>query len=478
MMGAPIFSLCHATARTPGGWVEACAAWRKACRVPSRCEYVLSIHRRFAELGYEPAKGMSFPGLYLNTVKALQMCWGEAGMVIVNTGDPTMTNNANVGGLASSGLVLVDVNDDLFPCDGWDEKLLEAIEKAGGLDRDFVVKVSHGEYHPELITHPIISRSYYAKIGPVDTGYLGYGQDDELTAKAYRAGVVIDAPQIFFEHRDWRKEQRPKDAIDEWNNRPEVWKARAETLEKNLAPPKSAKRKTIAVCTPGTPFDARWLSDWDQAYAWLLARYTVRRTYCTGNNIYQVREGCAEMVGALPDAPDYVLWIDSDNPPRQVAIEWLLAAMERSEVEGERIDIIGGWYRMNDERGVVAAGGMTALLPEKAVAESRSLIECEAGIGFGLLLMRGSVLVGLGPEAFWPAYVPGRKPPLTDDWSWCHHAREAGFKLWLHPMAFVEHLKFNAVPARAGSLTEGEKDNGDSSNSSDQPSDVQIVESD
>ena len=34
--------------------------------------------------------------------------------------------------------------------------LLEAIERAGGLDRDFVVKVSHGEYHPELITHPIL----------------------------------------------------------------------------------------------------------------------------------------------------------------------------------------------------------------------------------------------------------------------------------------------------------------------------------
>jgi hypothetical protein len=472
MMSIPIFSLCHATARTPGGWVEACAAWRKACRVPSRCEYVLSIHRRFAELGYEQAKGMSFPGLYLNTVKALQMFWDEAGMVIVNTGDPTMTNNANAGGIASSGRVLVDVNDDLFPCDGWDEKLLDAIQKAGGLDRDFVVKVSHGEYHPELITHPIISRSYYAKIGPVDSGYLGYGPDDELTVRAYQAGVVIDAPQIFFDHRDWRKEQRPKDAIDEWNDRPEVWKARRETLEK-----RGLIRRTIAVCTPGTPFDVHWLAEWDLLYRWLLAHYSVVRAYGVSNNIYQVRETCYEAVKSVCGRSDYVLWLDSDNPPRLEAVQWLLASMEAAESAGpeQAVDIIGGWYRMNDDRGLVAAGGQT-LLSEAEVTASRSLIEIETGIGFGCLLMRGSVMYALGAEAFAPKYTEGRNRPWPDDYSWCQCAIEAGYKIWLHPKAFVEHWKLNAVPARAGSFKK-EEQYGVSGNGGSEPSDLQIVDS-
>jgi GT2 family glycosyltransferase len=417
---------------------------------------------------------MSFPGLYMNTLHALQMFWGDSGLVIVNTGDPTMTNNANVGGIASSGRVLVDVNDDLFPCDGWDEKLLEAIEKAGGLDRDFVVKVSHGEYHPELITHPIVSRSYFEKIGPVDSGYLGYGPDDELTVRAYQAGVVIDAPQIFFDHRDWRKEQRPKDAVDEWNNRPEVWKARGETLEKNLVGP---KRKTLAVCTPGSPFPSRWLIQWDMLFAWLLARYEVKRIYAEANNIYQVREICYEATKASCNGggpPDYVLWIDSDNPPNLEAVQWLLASMEAAESAGpeQAVDIIGGWYRMSDERGVVAAGGMSKLFSEQTVAASRSLIECEAGIGFGLLLMRGSVLWKLGAEAFWPAYVAGKKRPLTDDWSWCYRAREAGYKIWLHPKAWVEHLKLNAVPALAGSSQKEGKNNGDSIDSGSEPSDL------
>jgi len=468
----PIFSLCHCTARVPGGWEKTCERWRRACDRPERVEYVLSIHRRQEELSYSPVT--PFFRLYRDALLTLRLWWPDTGVLAINPAEPTLTNNGNMASACSSGRVLVDVNDDLLPCDGWDTALLEAIERAGGLDRDFVVKVSHGDYHPELITHPVLSRSYYERIGPVDTAYLAYGADDEATARAYRHGVVIDAPQIVFEHLDWRKGQRPKDAIDEWNNRPEVWKNRAETLERRIAP---AKRKTLAVCTPGTPFDARWLAEWDKAYAWLLNRYTVWRAYTTGNNIFQVRGACCEMVAELfPEPPDYVLWIDSDNPPRQSSIEWLLAAMETSEVQGERIDVIGGWYRMNDARGVVAAGGMTALLPEKAVSESRSLIECEAGIGFGLLLMRGSVLAGLGPDAFWPAYVEGRKSPLTDDWSWCHRARAAGFKLWLHPMAFVEHLKFDAVPARAGISEKGETGNGDNINSGHQPSDVQELD--
>ena len=473
MTSTPIFSLCHPTARAPGGWVEACAAWRKACAVPSRCEYILSIHRRFEELGYEPAKGISFPGLYLNTVKALQMFWADSGMVIVNTGDPTMTNNANVGGIASSGRVLVDVNDDLFPCEGWDEKLLEAIERAGGLDRDFVVKVSHGDYHPELITHPILSRSYYQKIGPVDSGYLGYGPDDELTVTALRDRVVIDAPQIFFDHRDWRKGQRDKDAIDEWNNRPEVWKARRETLEK-----KGWLRKTIAVCTPGTPFDVHWLSEWDLLYRWLLANYHVVRAYGVSNNIYQVRETCYEAVrGVCERTPDYVLWLDSDNPPRLEAVRWLLASMEAAESAetDQAVDIIGGWYRMNDDRGVVAAGG-AELLSEEEVVSSRSLIEIETGIGFGCLLMRGSVMYALGAEAFAPLYVEGRNRPWPDDYSWCQRAKDAGYKIWLHPKAFVEHWKLNAVPARAGSFKK-EEQNGDYINACGEPSDLQIVDS-
>ena len=60
----------------------------------------------------------------------------------------------------------------------------------------------------------------------MDPRYLGYGCDDEFTEHAYRDGVVIEAPQIVFEHQHWTNGGRPKDAIDEHNNRPEVWAAK------------------------------------------------------------------------------------------------------------------------------------------------------------------------------------------------------------------------------------------------------------
>ena len=467
MRETPIFSLCHGTARVPGGWEEACERWRRACHRPERVEYVLSIHRRGRELGYSD---LSFPDLYQETLMALRLWWPDSGVLAVNPGEPTMTNNGNMAAACSSGRVLVDVNDDLLPCDGWDTALFEAIERAGGLDSDFVIKVSHGDYHPELITHPVLSRSYYERIGPVDTAYLAYGADDEATVRAYRDGVVIDAPQIVFEHLDWRKGQRPKDAIDEWNNRPEVWKNRAETLDKRVP-----LRKTIAVCTPGTPFDALWLAEWDALFAWLLSRYEVKRAYALGNNIYQVRELAFEAVkSACPTVPDYVLWLDSDNPPKREAVEWLLASMEAAESAGpdEAVDIIGGCYRMDDERGVIAAGGMATLLSETDVRASRSLIEIENVIGFGCLLMRGSVMDTLGADAFAPKYIPGRARPLTDDMSWCHCAMEAGYKIWLHPMAWVEHLKITAVPARAGIQKEEVNEHGFNSHSGGKSSDV------
>lgn len=471
MRETPIFSLCHGTARVPGGWEEACERWRRACHRPERVEYVLSIHRRGRELGYSD---LSFPDLYHETLMALRLWWPDSGVLAVNPAEPTMTNNGNMAAACSSGRVLVDVNDDLFPCDGWDTALLEAIERAGGLGRDFVLKVSHGEYHPELITHPILSRSYFERIGPTDAGYLGYGADDELTVRATVDGVVIDAPQIVFEHLDWRKGQRPKDAIDEWNNRPAVWKARGETLDKRVP-----LRKTIAVCTPGTPFHALWLAEWDKLFAWLLSRYEVKRAYALGNNIYQVREVAFEAVkSACTEAPDYVLWLDSDNPPKREAVEWLLASMEAAESAGpdEAVDIIGGCYRMDDERGVIAAGGMATLLSETDVRASRSLIEIENVIGFGCLLMRGSVMMALGADAFAPRYIPGRARPLTDDMSWCHCAMEAGYKIWLHPMAWVEHLKLTAVPARAGIQKEEVNDYGISTDSGSESSDLQVVD--
>jgi hypothetical protein len=85
-------------------------------------------------------------------------------------------------------------------------------------------------------------------------------------------------------------------------------------------------------------------------------------------------------------------------------------------------------------------------------------------------------MMALGADAFAPKYIPGRKRPLDDDMSWCHCAMEAGYKIWLHPMAWVEHLKLTAVPARAGIQKEEVNDYGLSTDSGSESSDLQVVD--
>jgi len=220
----PVFSLLHPTAR-PNGWQTAAEAWVSSAKEWNSFEYVLSIHRRQAEL--PNSVGIDWYEYYDST-----RCWFEDNIgpyVIlgINILAPTMVNNGNCAALCSSGLVLVDVNDDLFPCQDWDEKLLNAIARAGKkLTDEFVIKVNHGSYQPKLITHPVISRAYFERIGPVDPRYLGYGCDDELTEHAYRDGVVIEAPEILWEHRHHSNGLRAADALDAHNARPEVWEAK------------------------------------------------------------------------------------------------------------------------------------------------------------------------------------------------------------------------------------------------------------
>ena len=224
----PVFSLCHPTAR-PLMWEKTCHTWLANCVDPSQCEYILGIHKRQAEL---PELVPPFKVMYGKILESLYFSGWPFRRAVINEGDPTMVNNANGVALASVGYVLVDVNDDLFPCARWDEALLAAIGDRG-LDSEFVIKVSINapdgtSYHPGIITHPIVSSRYFERVGPTDPRYLGYGCDDDFTAHAYRDGVVIEAPQIVFEHRHWTNGGRPKDAIDEHNGRPEVWERKAE----------------------------------------------------------------------------------------------------------------------------------------------------------------------------------------------------------------------------------------------------------
>ena len=374
----------------------------------------------------------------------------------------------NAAAKASTGQVLVMVADDFFPPEHWDTLLLEAIPDLSG---EYAVHVDAQDPWCWIMTHPILTRAYYERPGrggckPGDLfypEYLSVGCDDDFTECAKRDGVVINAKHLKFEHRHPALklvELKDRDAVYQHEDSAEAYAVKERVLGKrrrNGYTDRPDPLKSLAVVMPGSGFSAEWLSTWDDLHEFLGSRFRLGRIYSQSNNIYYVRIEAARAVLAL-GVPDYVLWIDSDNPPTIQAFSALLADMQASERNTDPmlrpIDISGAWYRYKgpDKQFSYIAAGRSFGADDMQLSEAEvldalkrgKLIDDLAFIGFGMLLMRGSVLAELGPQGFAPVQSDARGF-LADDVSWCLRAKEAGHLIYLNPAAHVEHLKLGPV---------------------------------
>jgi hypothetical protein len=289
--------------------------------------------------------------------------------------------------------------------------------------------------------------------------YISVGSDDDFTENAFLDGVVIDACELKFEHRHPSVTGLKPDEVAQQSNRLEAWQVRERVLGRRRSEQFGRRKlKSLTVITPGRPFEPDWMAEWEPLYTYLLSRFMLYRVWGLSNNIYQVREVATRQALSQENTPDYVLWIDSDNPPKLDSFKLLLAQMQESEQRPDMpsIDIIGAWYRYagpDEERSYIAAG-LDSLKADSQLTEDyvlsclerNELVEDIAFIGFGMLLMRGEVLRKLGPEGFWPKAVDAPRGYLMDDVSWCERARALGYRIFLHPGAFVEHTKLRYVP--------------------------------
>jgi hypothetical protein len=375
----------------------------------------------------------------------------------------------NAAAKASTGQVLVMVADDFFPPEHWDTLLLSVIPDLSG---EYAVHVDAQDPWPWIMTHPILTRAYYERPGRGGCKpgalfyheYLSMGCDDDFTECATRDGVVVNAKRLKFEHRHPALKLVPmedRDAVYQHEDSAEAWAVKERVIGKRRRNgytdgPDPLKR--LVVVTPGTPFDYRWLSEWDNLSWYLRTHFDSAHIYSVDNNIYKVRVEAAR-AALSQGVPDYVLWIDSDNPPTVQAFCALLADLQASERNTDPmlrpIDISGAWYRYkgpDKEFSYIAAGRSfdpdvrQISEPEVLDALKRGkLIDDLAFIGFGMLLMRGSILAELGPQGFNPVPVNDERGFLTDDVSWCLRAKERGHLIYLNPAAHVEHLKIGPV---------------------------------
>ena len=189
----PEISLIHPTARTrpseafPLGWLEAERSWFEAAEAPERVEYILAIHEsRWGDWRQLP---VAFSP------------WGYGTRLVCSHGRDCCVDNSAAAIALSAGKLLVIVMDDLFPPQGWDRMLVEAL--GGDLDQEAVVHVSTGARNDDRVFIPqVCTRKRLVRYGYVGhPAYYSMFVDNEFTDVARRDGVVIEAMHIRFHHR-------------------------------------------------------------------------------------------------------------------------------------------------------------------------------------------------------------------------------------------------------------------------------------
>jgi hypothetical protein len=314
---------------------------------------------------------------------------------------------------------------------------------------------------------PIMSRSRYLRLGYVlYPGYESMYADNDFTEHAQLDGLFVDAQDLpEFPHRHPFWTNAPMDTQYEAQNSPKAYQLGANLLNIRRAtgfgskpitqPEPQSNRQTIAVCLPGESFSTAWVSAWTELFVNLFSRYNVIPIFCFSSNVHatrgtlvnQIREIC-KGDGHNP-IPDYVLWIDDDNPVMFAHFSQLINDLESMpEADG-----VAGWCWIHDQAnsryvsscGLLNDNGMCTNYLQETFAESDyDLIPIEF-TGFPLFLMRTRAL-DLGPFPFAPILKPEHPyGAMSEDTAYCQRAKDAGLKFYVDRRVKVDHLKLGPL---------------------------------
>jgi len=423
-----------------------------------------------------------------------------------NTGRKCLVDGANIACANSTGNVLIVNSDDFFPCQDWDSKLFAVIFDNGldvqhnplvdNWDAEFVIRTHPGDKYQawldhwviqlrrdpiisRLMTLQILSRARYQRFGyalyPEFTSMMA---DTDFTDAAEHDGVVIEARDIVIEHRHPFVTGAEQDSVSKHENETAAHELGARIFARRRAERNGGTvaatmpaRKKIGVLMPGDTFDWRWNSNWSKLLIHLVSKYDPAWTFQACSNQYFARDFAWQTLlehnKRANYTPDFVLWLDSDNPPpTPEEFELLLDVL----AQAPEVSAIGGWYYINVEPPPICArvrdkNGTVRSVTFDEIQEAYDnlkLIEINDHMGFGALLMRWEVMACAGTWPFTPMLQPNWKeimfnplvdrhqltigPYKGDDVGFCHRAMERGFRFFLHPEVYLPHLKRNDVP--------------------------------
>lgn len=145
------------------------------------------------------------------------------------------------------------------------------------------------------------------------------------------------------------------------------------------------------------------------------------------------------MIGSGKYTYKKIFWIDSD-------IEW--TPEDFLELYNSELDIISGMYATSPNR-TIAANILDDKGRPNLVNSAHFLLDEDpvevGGVGFGFVAVKAGVFESMKRPWFKIHEIQwddiDYPVNMGEDYSWCQSAREAGFKIYLHPLIKLKHHK-------------------------------------
>lgn len=205
----------------------------------------------------------------------------------------------------------------------------------------------------------------------------------------------------------------------------------------------------VVFCTPGDSVTAGYLDSMMKTVEWcveedlkflLLNNYSsfvpsAREMTATGGDGLDWK---AKGIGAGKFTYDKVFWIDSD-------IAWGVEDFEK--LLDSDFDIVSGLYAVGDSGRVNAmrlVDGKPSAVDSMVFSLADGPIQVD-GVGFGFVCMKRGVFESLPRPWFQIQQIEIEAADfpvnLSEDYSFCLKAKDAGYQIWVEPEVRVKHLK-------------------------------------
>jgi hypothetical protein len=454
-------SILHTSAR-PDQWRNTYEAWIAAAAHPQNVEYILCADERWGFADSDPLWAEWLARDFMGSGNRL--AWNTA--PYKHSG---YVSGVNEAAKHSTGDVLVVIADDFFPCQHWDEEIIWALYPVHLGGREAVIWVPTNtpkEFERNIMVAPILTRSRYERLGYVlypkyesmyaDNDFAEHAQFDQEEGRCViiRGTFAFDHKHPFFHPEqmdDVYRAQNHPDAY-EWGKRILEGRRAAQFGEVAEA---HVQRRTIALLAAGETFSRRWLIGWTDLIGEWAAIHDVQISFPWNTNVHLTRAAAAKNILELENQPEYVLWIDDDNPPFG---QWASQLLRDLEAYPE-VGMVAGWCLT--ETGQPSFG--TIVDGKRLDADLEAFkrgpeLQRIYWTGFPMVLMRYSLLKDVGYRAFLPQQE-GEESDwekhigfgfIGEDLGFCKRAIEKGHVLLVDRRVKLEHLKLQDVVLPAG----------------------------